>query len=578
MSQRLIRRLQQRRAREVDLLGISNFDAALRCVLVFPNTYEVGMSNLGLHAIYRHFNMLPSVSCERAFMPDPHDFREHRRTHSQLRTIETQTPLSEFDLVAFSISFERDYTNVVRTIELAGIPPLAAERNDFHPIVLAGGPAMTFNPAPLADFIDAFAIGEGEPLCPGIADALLDSWAGHSPRGRRDYRDAALDALAEIPGIYVPVRHEYEQEQRVVRRLLSDVKGAAESVVLTPDTEFADTFLIEVERGCGRACRFCVSGHITRPPRFRQMEDVLAQIHQVKPHTRRVGLVGAAVGEQPELAELIEALGVDGFSVSVSSVRVDRMDGRLAQALARAGCRTVTLAPEAGTQRLRNVTNKGISEEQIFQAVGYLEAAGVQQVKLYFLYGLPTETDDDVLAIADLCGRLHAMAPHVRIELSVNPFVPKPLTPWQWEPMCNLKMLEGRRQLLLGSLPPNLRSSTSIEGAKQAAIQALLARGGRELGAVLLELAATGESRSDWQAAVEQAGINLESQVFEHRNPEGMLPWDFIDAGASKQVLLAEREKSLQGETTPECQMGRCSRCDGCELLEKESAWAARRP
>ncbi len=578
MSHRLIRRLQQRRAREVDLLGASNFDAALRCALVFPNTYEVGMSNLGLHAVYRHFNILPSVSCERAFLPDPHDFNEHRRTRSPLRTIETQTPLSEFDLVAFSISFERDYTNVLRALELAGIPPLAAERNDFHPIVLAGGPAMTFNPAPIADFIDAFAIGEGEPLCPEIGRVLLDSWSGHPRRGCRDYRDGALEALAEIPGVYVPVQYQCGQGRHIVRRLLWNVTEAAESVVLTPDTEFADTFLIEVERGCGRACRFCVSGHITRPPRFRRMEEVLARIQRVRSHTRRVGLVGAAVGEQPQLAELIGTLGVDGFCVSVSSVRVDRMDSLLAQALARACCRTVTLAPEAGTQRLRNVTNKGITEEQILQAVQHLEAAGVRQVKLYFLYGIPTETDEDVLAIAELCRRIQAAAPRVRLQLSVNPFVPKPFTPWQWEPMCDLKTLERRRRLLLESLPSDLRPSASVETAKQAAIQALLARGEHELGGVLLHLAHTGQSWSDWQAAVEQAGISFQSRVFEAMDPEDTLPWDFIDVGVSKDVLLAEREQSLQGRTTPGCQMGRCSRCEVCELLEKESAWAGRQP
>lgn len=577
MSHPLIRRLQKRRTREVDLLGISIFDAALRCVLVFPNTYEVGMSNLGLHAIYRHLNMLPSVSCERAFLPAQHDLSEHRRSNSPLRTIETQTPLSEFDVVAFSISFERDCTNVVRVIELGGIPPSRRERNDFHPIVLAGGPAMTFNPAPLADLVDAFAVGDGEPLCPEIAEALLDSWAGHPTRGRRDYREAALDALAEIPGIYVPGKHQCEQERGVVRRLLWDVKNAAESVVLTPDTQFADTFLIEVERGCGRACRFCVSGHITRPPRFRRLEDVLARIRRVKPHTGRVGLVGAAVGDQPQLAELIGTLGMDGFSVSVSSVRVDRMNSLLATALARAGCRTVTLAPEAGTQRLRNVTNKGVSEQQIFQAVGDLEAAGIRQVKLYFLYGLPTETDEDVLAIADLCRRLRAAAPAIRIELSVTPFVPKPFTPWQWEPMCELNLLESRRRLLLESLHPDLRSSASVEGGKQAAIQALLARGGPELGTVLLELADTAESWADWQAAVQKAEIDLHEQVFEPRDPNEMLPWDFIDAGVSKAALLAERDRSLQGKTTPACQTARCNRCDGCELLNRESMWAGQR-
>jgi radical SAM superfamily enzyme YgiQ (UPF0313 family) len=561
-----MRELERQRERETDLLGIRAFDGALRCAVVFPNTYHVGMSSLGVHAIYRLLNALPQVSCERAFLPDARRLAEHRRTGAVLRSVETQTALSEFDVLGFSVPFEGDYTNVLRVLALGRVPPTWAERNDFHPLVLAGGPAMTFNPLPLSAFVDAFAIGEGESLCYAIADALLDTWAGRRGSTRADYRTAALGALAQTPGVWVPRLLDPSSGGRVQRQVLWNLGQAAESAVLTPETEFSDAFLIEVGRGCGRGCRFCVGGHICRPPRFRDQEDILSRARRALRHTRRVGLVGPAVSDHPAMAEIVGALAAEGAAVSVSSVRADRMDDRLAAALAAGGSQTVTVAPEAGTERLRMVANKGLSDEEILGAVESLARSDIRRVKLYFLYGLPTETDEDVAEIAALCRRLRAMAPGIELALSVTPLIPKPFTPWQWEPMADLATLDRRRALLEELLPAEVTSATSFESARHAAIQALLARGGPELGPVLLRVADTGESASDWQSVLGEHRVSLDEEVFRRRAFGEPLPWGFLDMGVPPEFLWAERVRSLVGEMTPPCQPGACDRCAACAL------------
>ena len=567
MSIDLQAKARARVAREHGGVGIDRA-VPVRLALAFPNVYSVGMASLGFQLVYEMFNLHPDASCERVFLPDPEDLAEHERSRMELFTLESLSPLSEFNAVAFSISFELDYVNVLHMLRLANIPLRRSERDETRPLIIAGGPCATFNPEPLAEFVDAFAVGDGELAIPAIVEAIK------STLGRP--REETLAALAQAPGIYVPRFHEpnYDADGRLVsvknlppapekvfRSITPDLAAyPAGSTVRTSEAQFGEIQLIEVTRGCGRHCRFCVAGYITRPPWPREIGDV--------PDRARVGLVGAAVVDHPEAEKLCQAILDAGGDFTVSSVRLDTVTPNVARLLAEGGQKTLTIAPEAGSDRLRAVINKNNSEDDIRRAITSAVEAGIGKIKMYFMIGLPTETDEDVQAIADLTCRLARDYPSISFQLSVSCFVPKPWTPFQWCPMEHEKVLRRRYVALQKSIIAIGGVKFTGESPKLATIQGYLARGDRRMADLLEETLANG---GDYHAALRTTGIDIGDYLYRMRDRRETLPWDHVDVRVKKSYLWREYQRSLKGEPTGPCKLDKCTACGACTPLNEDS-------
>src|SRR6266446_2047454 len=381
--------------------------------LVYPNTYAVGMSNLGFQTIYRHLNALPDVVCERVFLPDPEDIGELERTEAVPISLESFRPLTDFHMVGFSVTYEGDYVNVLRLLALARIPLRPEDRRPHDPLVLMGGVCAFSNPEPVAPFMDVIVVGEGEEL---VAELIAAYREGYDDRAR------FLDALAQLEGVYVPSRYEvvYAPDGTVgevlslgaapaivTKRRLRNV-NAFETVdaVKTPHAEYGHMALLEVGKGCGRGCRFCLEGQVYRPVRHRSVEALRETIGKLAKESTRVGLVGACVSDYPWIGDLMDVVEEAGLELSISSLRADSLSDKLVASLARGGHRTLTVAPEAGTERLRGVARKVISDEQLYTACDLVRRYGIPNLKCYFMIGQPTETREDVGAIVDLAGRL----------------------------------------------------------------------------------------------------------------------------------------------------------------------------
>ncbi len=544
--------------------------------LAFPNTYHVGMSNLGFHIIYREINASGLAACERVFLPGKKELAEHLRTNTPLMTIETQRPLYEFPLIGFAVSFEMDYFNLLAMLELGKIPLLAADRGEADPIVIAGGPCATFNPEPLAAFIDAFVIGEGEQ----VVTEILAAWQ----RGREEglsRRDTLL-AFAAIPGVYVPCfyRDEYHPDgtlaalrptaavpAAISRRWLRDLDAhPGQTAVVTADTEFGDMYLIEIARGCGRHCRFCMAGYCFRRPRARSLASLEAAIGHAQKYRDKIGLVGAAVSDHPDIDALVTFIRARGLKFSVASLRADSLTPALAQALVASGHKTITLAPEAASERLRRVINKGLDAADLERAVALAADAGIPHVRLYIMVGLPTEDDADIAAIAELARatRRH-MAAHGsrgRLTLSINPFIPKPFTPFQWLPMSPQPLVEERLAAIRAALKADKNTEILVEPPKEAYIQGILSRGDRRLGPVLLEAHRRGGPKH-WFRALAAAGLDEAFYLYRERPADETLPWQHLDMGLEPGYLLKELERARGEKYTPSCRPG-CTLCGVC--------------
>jgi len=515
--------------------------APVRFALAFPNEYRVAMASLGYQLVYKMLNDLPNASCERVFLPDSADLKEHIRTKTELFTLESLSPLSEFDVVGFSISFEMDYLNVLQILKLSNLPVKSSDRDDYDPIVIAGGPCATFNPEPLADFIDAFVIGDSETVLSDLVDALEQT--------QNQPRSETLQALVGIQGVYVP-----GVNSMAVRQITSDLdEYPAASVIRTDEAEFGDIRLVEIARGCGRKCRFCAAGHINRPVRSR---DISSECD-----FQRMGIVGAAVFDQPNAADICESIVSSGGEFSTSSIRLETVTDEIAELMAKSGQRTLTIAPEAGSDRLRRVINKTSGNDQIHQAVCSAYKAGINRVKLYFMIGLPTEINDDISAIIDLVRSLASEFATMHFQVSMSSFVPKPWTPFQWHTMERENILKKRYALLRSGISSIKGAVFSGESPRLATIQGYLARGDRRIGAVLLSAL---ENGGDYSSALRETGVDIGEYLYRLRDRDEALPWDRIDNRISKDYLWSEYQKALGEQTTQPCNIGSCKSCGAC--------------
>jgi radical SAM superfamily enzyme YgiQ (UPF0313 family) len=576
MSAKIKARLKQLLAQEQGAV-VREWGARFPVALVYPQIYPVAMGNLGFQAIYHLLNAHPGLVCERAFLPSPEELDEHRRTRTPILTLESQRPLRDFGAVAFSISFEADYPYVLQLLARAGIPLPAAARRPGDPLVLAGGVATFLNPEPLAPFVDAFFLGEGEAGAVPFFEFLA---AGASSSDR----PALLQELAcTVPGAYVPAGYtpRYHPDgtlgafdaapgfpARVAAPHLPELAPyPTHSHLLAPQSEWGEMFLVETGRGCSRGCRFCPAGFVYRPPRERPLEDLWTQAAQGIMAKRKVGLVGAAVSDHPAVKDLCRKILESGGDIGISSLRADSADAELFQLLAQGGVRSVALAPEAGSDRLRRVLNKGLTRDDLAQAAVDLSAAGIPQLRLYFMVGLPTETMDDVAEIPRLIKFLeHAVVKTSRgkkhlglITLSLSSFVPKPFTPFQWVPFMAVPELKKRLKLVAGEFHGVKAVRVHTDLPKWAYVQALLARGDRRVADILVAAQARG-----WNRALTENPINPDFFTLRERRAGELFPWDFIDHGLKKEYLWEEYQRGLEGKETPPCRPAVCSRCGVC--------------
>ncbi|HLA00220.1 MAG TPA: radical SAM protein [Thermodesulfovibrionales bacterium] len=514
----------------------------INIALVYPNTYHVGMSNLGFQGIYGLLNKMDDVLCERVFLPDDEDMEEFLRTDTELFAMESKRTLSRFDIIAFSVSFENDYPNIVKILTLSRIPLRSSERNSTYPLVILGGACAFFNPEPVADFFDIVFIGEAEELLPEFLDAYR-----HSAE-----RPDILKRSVAIEGLYVPQFYSayYDNEGKisgryssegapeiVKRRYLTDItKSDIKTSIITPETEFSSMYLIEAMRGCPWSCRFCVAGHIYNPFRKKALQALEKEIATALSKTKRIGIIGPSLSDYPGIKEVLKIPEVD---FSITSLRASPKSAELVGLLK--GHKSISIAPEAGTERLRRVINKKITEEDILRTADLILSEGIATLKLYFMVGLPTETREDITGIVNLVKKIKNIIPKGNLTLSISTFVPKPFTPFQWHPMEKPAEVKERLKMIKDGLLPFKGINVFHDVPKYAYMQGLFSQGDRRLSKVIEK---TPECK-DWRKAAATAGIKEEFYIFREKEFSEILPWDFIDIGVRKENLWTEYQEAL---------------------------------
>jgi len=551
--------------------------------LIYPNLYRIGMSNLGFQVLYQLFNQREDIVAERFFLPDEDELDIYNQTGKALISLESHSPLPDFDLIAFSLSFENDYAHILTILDLGKIPLMAQERDHRYPLVLAGGINTFLNPEPLALFFDLFLLGEAEANLDCFLNQFIEA-------GKNSGEKEALitDLVLRTPHLYAPALYkiEYNQDGMIHSRPatkpgLPEKIGVArqpleklpihKSSLLTPETEFPDKILVEVGRGCGRACRFCAAGYVYRPPRYHSEVSLINCLENCIQDCSSFGLLSASLSDSPGIDQIMEWIIKKEGDFSISSIRAENVTIKHLEHLKAAGQKGVTLAPEAGSERLRRVINKHLTNDQIIDSAKLIAKTGDFNLRLYFLIGLPTETGDDIEAIVRL---VKSIRHHIikeskgrgtigQIRLSINCLVPKPFTPFQWFPLDDVKSLKEKQKMLRKNLSKVGGVNATFDVPKWAYLQALLSLGDRRVGHILL---LAHKYKGNWSKAFRHSDVNPDFFVYRSKSFDEVLPWDFIDHGIRKEFLVKESKLALKEEESDGCDVGHCDRCGVCAI------------